>query len=90
MKKEIHPTWYNDAKVSCACGNSFVTGATVPEIKVEVCSNCHSFYTGNQKLIDTTGRVNRFESRVAKSQAIKAARTKKTAPKETQEAVTAQ
>lgn len=90
MKKEIHPKWYNDAKVSCTCGNTFTTGATVPEIRVEVCSNCHSFYTGNQKLIDTTGRVNRFESRVAKSQALKDARSKKATAKKEKEAVTAQ
>jgi len=90
MKKEIHPKWYNDAKVSCTCGNTFTTGATVPEIRVEVCSNCHSFYTGNQKLIDTTGRVNRFESRVAKSQALKDARSKKATTKKEKEAVAAQ
>jgi len=70
MKKDIHPKWYPEAKVKCACGNSFVTGATVPEIEVEVCSNCHSFYTGNQKLVDTAGRVTRYQNRLNKQKAI--------------------
>lgn len=70
MKKDIHPKWYPDAKVKCACGNSFTTGATVPEIEVEVCSNCHSYYTGNQKLVDTAGRVTRFQNRLNKQKEI--------------------
>jgi large subunit ribosomal protein L31 len=60
MKANIHPTWYPDAKVACACGNAFTVGATVPEIKVEVCSNCHPFYTGQMKYVDTAGRVDAF------------------------------
>ena len=67
MKAKIHPTWYKDAKVICACGNSFTVGATVPEIKVEVCSNCHPFYTGQMKYVDTAGRVDAFKEREAKA-----------------------
>jgi len=66
MKKDIHPKYYDDAKVICACGNSFTTGSTVKEIRVELCSACHPFYTGKQKLVDTAGRVDRFKALVAK------------------------
>ncbi len=59
MKAGIHPK-YVETKVSCACGNSFLTHSTKPEIKVEVCANCHPFYTGQQKMIDSEGRVDRF------------------------------
>jgi large subunit ribosomal protein L31 len=62
MKTDIHPK-YMPARVSCACGNSFVTRATVAEIRVEICSNCHPFYTGRQKLVDTERRVERFQQR---------------------------
>ena len=65
MKKDIHPQYYPDCKVSCVCGNSFVTGSTVPEIKVELCSACHPFYTGKQKLVDTARRVEKFGAKVA-------------------------
>lgn len=65
MKPNIHPT-YHQAKVLCACGNSFTVGSTVPEIKVEICSNCHPFYTGTAKLVDTAGRVDKFKARLAK------------------------
>lgn len=64
MKAKIHPKWYQ-AKVVCACGNTFTVGATVPEIKVEICSNCHPFYTGQMKFIDTAGRVDAFKARMA-------------------------
>ncbi len=53
MKKNIHPTYYSDAKIICACGKTFVIGSTMKEIHVEICSNCHPFYTGKKKLIDT-------------------------------------
>ena len=59
MKKDIHPK-YDTCKVTCACGNSFETRATIPEIKVEICSECHPFYTGKQKLLDTAGRIEKF------------------------------
>lgn len=65
MKAQIHPTWYPECKVVCACGNTFTTGATVPEIKVEVCSACHPFFTGQMKYVDTAGRVDRFKLRQA-------------------------
>lgn len=63
MKANIHPTWYPDAKVSCACGNKFTVGAAVPEYTVDVCYNCHPFYTGQMKYVDTAGRVDAFKSR---------------------------
>jgi len=61
--QSIHPKWYEDAKVTCACGNTFTVGATVPEINVEVCYNCHPFYTGQMKFVDTAGRVDAFRVR---------------------------
>lgn len=69
MKAQIHPTWYEDAKVTCACGNTFTTGATVPEIHVEVCYNCHPFYTGTMKFVDTAGRVDAFKAKQAGAKA---------------------
>lgn len=66
MKEGIHPTYYPEAKVVCACGNNFTVGSTKPEIRVEVCSNCHPFYTGEAKFVDTEGRVERFQ-RIAKA-----------------------
>jgi large subunit ribosomal protein L31 len=66
MKTSIHPT-YVLAHVRCTCGNEFTTHATRDELHVEVCSNCHPFYTGRQKLVDTGGRVERFQRRVAKA-----------------------
>ncbi len=65
MKAQIHPTWYPEAKVTCACGNTFTTGATVPEIRVEICYNCHPFYTGTMKFVDTAGRVDAFKAKMA-------------------------
>lgn len=63
MKKNIHPTWYPEAKVSCACGNSFTTGSVKPEIKVEICSNCHPFFTGEMRFVDTQGRIEKFKAK---------------------------
>ena len=60
MKANIHPQWFDDSKVTCACGNTFTTGSTVPTIRVELCSACHPFYTGTQKFVDTLGQVDRF------------------------------
>lgn len=59
MKKGIHPQ-YSDASVTCGCGASFTTKATVPSIKLDICSQCHPFYTGKQRLVDTAGRIDRF------------------------------
>ncbi len=70
MKNNIHPKYYPDCKVTCVCGNTFLTGSTEPEIKVELCSACHPFYTGKQKLVDTARRVEKF---VAKASAKEAA-----------------
>ena len=63
MKANIHPKWFPQAKVICACGNNFTIGATVPEIHVEVCSACHPFYTGQMKFVDTAGRVDAFKAK---------------------------
>jgi len=65
MKKDIHPK-YDACKVKGACGNSFETRATIPEIKVEICSECHPFYTGKQKLLDTAGRIEKFRRKYGK------------------------
>ena len=62
MKKDIHPK-YGKATISCACGNSFETGSTKKNMKVEICSVCHPFFTGKQKIIDTAGRVERFNKK---------------------------
>jgi len=66
MKKGIHPEYF-DCTVTCSCGNTFKTRSTKKEIKVEICSNCHPFYTGRQKLVDSGGRVERFKKRLVKS-----------------------
>jgi large subunit ribosomal protein L31 len=68
MKKDIHPEYYNDAKVTCVCGNSFTVGSTVKEIQVEICSACHPFYTGKQKLVDTARRIEKFQERASKKE----------------------
>ena len=83
MKKETHPTYYPEAKVVCACGNSFTVGSTVEKIEVELCSNCHPFYTGKQKLVDTARRVEKFQARVAKkaSETVAKKKAKKAARK---------
>ena len=65
MKKDIHPKYSNDSKVTCACGAIFAVGSTLEEINVEICSQCHPFYTGNDKVLDTAGRVDRFKKRAA-------------------------
>lgn len=63
MKEKIHPKYYDDAKVTCACGNTFVTGSTRQLLKVETCSKCHPFYTGERRIMDIAGRVERFKRR---------------------------
>jgi large subunit ribosomal protein L31 len=67
MKEKIHPKYYADAKIICACGNTWTTGATVPEIKVDVCSACHPFFTGQQRIVDTAGQVDRFMRRLERT-----------------------
>jgi len=66
MKKNIHPKYYPKAKAICACGNSFTVGSTKEFIEIEICSKCHPFYTGKEKLVDAMGRVERFKKRLAK------------------------
>ena len=63
MKEKIHPRYYDEAKVVCSCGNTFTVGATQPMLKVEVCSKCHPFFTGEQRIIDTAGQIERFKKR---------------------------
>ena len=65
MRKKIHPA-YHDVKVSCACGNTFMTRSTKKELKVEICSNCHPFFTGKQKFLDTAGRIEKFKTKYDK------------------------
>ncbi len=64
MKEAIHPQWYPEAPVTCSCGNSWTTGATVPELRTDICSRCHPFYTGEQRIVDTEGQVDRFLKRL--------------------------
>jgi large subunit ribosomal protein L31 len=63
MKPEIHPNYYPNALVTCACGNTFMTGSTKPQLRVDICSNCHPYYTGQQRIVDTAGQVERFNRR---------------------------
>ncbi len=81
MKQDIHPTYYTDAIVKCACGNTFKTGSTVKELHIEICSNCHPFYTGKDKLVDTAGRVDRFKRLVTKKEEASKTRIGKKAKK---------
>ncbi len=67
MKKEIHPKYYPKTQVKCICGNSFAVGSAAPEINTEICSKCHPFYTGKDKVIDTAGRIERFKKRLEKT-----------------------
>lgn len=79
MKKDIHPKYFNDAKIKCACGNTAVLGSTKQSIDVEVCGACHPVYTGKGKILDTAGRVEKFKARAAakKEKTEKAPRKKK-------------
>jgi len=63
MKEKIHPKYFTDATVICSCGNKFTTGSTKKDLRVEVCSNCHPFFTGERRMMDTAGRVERFKKR---------------------------
>jgi large subunit ribosomal protein L31 len=73
MKKDIHPKYYSNTKVKCSCGADFEVGSTIPDIKVEICSSCHPLYTGNKRIVDTAGRVDRFQARLKKSEEMKKA-----------------
>jgi large subunit ribosomal protein L31 len=81
MKQDIHPTYHTKSKISCACGNTFTTGSTNDGISIELCSSCHPFYTGKQKLVDTAGRVDRFKERAAKQATLSTVRKGKKAKK---------
>ena len=71
MKKDIHPKYHQKAKVICACGNTFEVGSTQAELKIEICSACHPFYTGKQKFVDTARRVEKFKEKQAKVSSLK-------------------
>lgn len=64
MRTDIHPKYYPETKVTCACGEEWTTGSTVPELRLDICSNCHPFYTGEQRIVDTEGQVERFYKRL--------------------------
>lgn len=71
MKKDIHPIYYKNTKVTCSCGANFEISSTIPELKVEICSACHPLYTGNKRMIDTAGRLDRFKERMKKTKNLK-------------------
>lgn len=79
MKKDIHPKYFDNTKVTCACGNKFTVGSTLEKIEVEICSACHPFYTGQDKVMDTAGRVEKFKTR--RSQASTKPKVSKTVKK---------
>jgi large subunit ribosomal protein L31 len=68
MKKDIHPEYYPKATAKCACGNTFTVGSTKESVEVEICSQCHPFYTGKEKMVDTMGQVQKFRKRLEKKQ----------------------
>lgn len=82
MKEKIHPNWFPEARVHCACGNTFNTGSTMKDIAVEICSACHPLFTGQQKLVDTAGRVDKFNQRAAAAEAKKKEAAARKAAKE--------
>lgn len=71
MKKDIHPVYQEKTKIKCSCGNTFITGSTKEAIDIEICSSCHPFYTGKEKIVDTMGRVERFKKKIEKKEALK-------------------
>ena len=81
MKQKIHPKFNETATITCACGNKFTAGSTLDEIRVELCNECHPFYTGKQKFVDTARRVEKFQEKMAKVEAAAAARKGKKAKK---------
>jgi large subunit ribosomal protein L31 len=86
MKKDIHPNYVLEAKVTCVCGATMTTGSTQGELKTEICSQCHPFYTGKKKFVDSTGRVDRFKKLAEKSQ--EAQKNLRKAPKTRKERAT--
>lgn len=71
MKKDIHPTYHLETKVKCSCGATFIMGSSVPQLEIEICSQCHPFYTGTTKIIDAAGRVEKFQARLKKTEQMK-------------------
>ncbi|OGN27717.1 MAG: 50S ribosomal protein L31 [Candidatus Yanofskybacteria bacterium RIFCSPLOWO2_01_FULL_49_17] len=71
MKQGIHPTYHPNAKIKCVCGNEWTVGSTMPEIHTSICSKCHPFYTGTEKIVDTRGRVDRFKRQLEKTASAK-------------------
>jgi large subunit ribosomal protein L31 len=67
MKAKIHPKYYPEARIICACGNTYTVGSTAPELKIDICSQCHPFYTGEQRIVDTAGQVDRFMKRLERT-----------------------
>lgn len=87
MRADIHPTYYPNAKVTCSCGAAWTTGSTKSEIRTDVCSTCHPFYTGEQRIVDTAGQVERFMKRLERRMSESARRELETrARKEADEA----
>lgn len=84
--KDIHPKYHEKAAIECACGNVFEVGSTEEQIRVEVCSNCHPFYTGKQKLVDAGGRVDRFKKKLEDAREIKKQKTQDTQSKKKRKA----
>lgn len=83
MKKGIHPNWHHDCVVTCGCGNTFVTGSVSPTLKVDICSACHPFFTGEMRFVDRQGRVDRFVQKMKKAQQLQTTtKTKKAAKKQ--------
>ena len=82
MKANIHPQYFDDAKVICVCGNTFNVGSTMQEIHVEICNKCHPFFTGEMKYVDTLGRVEKFQQRQKKAKELKSQIVKKVEEKE--------
>ncbi|SRR5436189_6242910 len=85
MKTNIHPAYYPDAKVVCACGNTFTIGSTKQSIHVELCYNCHPFYTGEQKFVDTASLIQKFQAKQQKAKQFKVTQVKKVEDKKVRE-----
>jgi len=81
MKTTIHPNWHNDCVVTCSCGNTFVTGSTEPSLKVDICSKCHPFFTGEMRFVDEQGRVEKFQQKMAHAAKLQATRKAKATEK---------
>ena len=89
VKDKIHPNWFPEARIHCACGSTFTTGSTLKDISIEICSACHPLFTGQQKLIDTAGRVDKFNQRAAAAAKKKEEAAQRQAAKDAKKAVEA-